>query len=76
MMAFFRKRPPESVVGAGNERIVRDGLTVIGFPANYHDEGCNDGGGASRPPSQSVDWIRQETAQSVTPRKDNARGAS
>jgi len=38
MMVFFRKRLPESVVNDCNERIVRQGLTVIRSAESQDDE--------------------------------------
>ena len=55
MMVYFRKRLPESLVNACNERIVRHGLNVIrSAAATDHDDDSSHGGGTARPADQQI----------------------
>ena len=50
MMAYFRKRLPESVMNDFNERHVPHGLNVMcSAAATDHDDDSSHGGGAARP---------------------------
>ena len=55
MMVYSRKRLPESLVNACNERIVRHGLNVIrSAAATDHDDDSSHGGGTARPADQQI----------------------
>lgn len=55
MMVYFRKRLPESLVNACNERIVRHGLNVIHSAASTNQDDDNShGGGAACPADQQI----------------------
>jgi len=54
MMAYFRKRCPESMANDCSERIVRHGLNVISSRTNDHTGNGSHGRGAARQINQQI----------------------